>query len=247
MVNITLKVDPQFGRAQFENRNNQFGFAVPIGVAELCRNMSVSVKFSIVDIFKPIDIEMHYKLLNTLPNASVDSDAKSSTTEFCSSCVAVNPVDPKFAKNKVVFSTGCRNEKCIADLSLNAALQHQSLPYILGSSKTLSIEYKIENHGETAYLAQIRVEIPGGVLFSKVPSSCIMDVDDLLCDINNGSPLFNGNTATLKVMLDTTKLDGEKLSIKAQVFSTGEEQNNDDNFVDMVIPLAEFSDVEISG
>lgn len=217
-------------------------------MTELCRNITVSVKFSIADIFKPIDIEMHYKILNTLANYTDNSiESISSTTEFCTSCVAVNPVDPKFVKNKVVFSTGCKSEKCIADLSLTGELLQQSLPYILGSSRTLSLEYKIQNYGETAYLAQIRVEIPNNVIFSKIPSSCIMQKNDLLCDINNGSPLFNGNSATLKVTMDTTKLDGDKLMIKAQVFSTGEELNNNDNFVETIIPLAEFSDIEISG
>lgn len=43
-------------------------------------------------------------------------------TEFCSNCVAVNPNDPKVVKNKVAFSTGCKNDKCVADLSVKSSL-----------------------------------------------------------------------------------------------------------------------------
>lgn len=37
-------------------------------------------------------------------------------TDFCDTCVALNPNDSKNVKNKVVFSTGCKNARCVADL-----------------------------------------------------------------------------------------------------------------------------------
>lgn len=124
---------------------------------------------------------------------------------------------------------------------------HFSVPYILGSTKGITLEYKIENFGETAYLAQINITIFELVSFMKIPSSCKLDNKQLLCDINNGSPLYKGDLGFLKISLDTTKLEGTQLLVKANVFSTGDESNENDNHANTVIPLAEFSDVEISG
>lgn len=121
------------------------------------------------------------------------------------------------------------------------------MPYILGSTKGITLEYKIENFGETAYLAQINITIFELVSFMKIPSSCKLDNKQLLCDINNNIPLYKGDLGFLKVSLDTTKLEGTQLLIKANVFSTGDESNENDNHANSVIPLAEFSDVEISG
>lgn len=128
-----------------------------------------------------------------------------------------------------------------------------SLPYILGSSSSINIEYTIENARETAYLAQILVTIPETIVsFMKIPSNCHL-VDEststnrMLCDINNRTPLSNGDKVTQVISVDTTKMDGTNLVIKAEVLSTGDEYNDMDNKIENNIPLAEFSDVEILG
>lgn len=127
------------------------------------------------------------------------------------------------------------------------------MPYILGSSSAITLEYSVENTRETAYLAQILVTIPENVVaFMKTPANCHL-VDEpistnrMLCDINNRVPLSNGNKAVQVISVDTTKLDGTNLVIKAEVFSTGDEYNNSDNTIENNIPLAEFSDVEVLG
>lgn len=129
----------------------------------------------------------------------------------------------------------------------NNRLKYFRLPYVLGSTKALTLEYKIENFGETAYLAQINITIFDLISFMKIPSSCKLDNKQLLCDINSGTPLYKGDLGFLKISLDTTKLEGTELIVKANVFSTGDESNEIDNHFNNVIPLIEFSDVEISG
>lgn len=167
--------------------------------------------------------------------------------------MAVNPSDPKSVKNKIVFSTGCKSAKCIADLKLRSSLVDAKLPYILGGSSSLLIDYAITNAGETAYLTQIRITLPeANVAFTKTPSNCKIEDDSpnanvMLCDVNNGSPMFAGDAASLRISVDTTKLDGNELIVKAYVFSTGDELSESDNTVEHVIPLDEFSDIEIIG
>lgn len=69
----------------------------------------------------------------------------------------------------------------------------------------------------------------------------------MLCDINNRTPLSTGDRGTQYISIDTTKLDGTNLVIRAEVFSTGDELNDTDNTIVNDIRLAEFSDVEILG
>lgn len=166
----------------------------------------------------------------------------------------MNPTDPKSVKNKVVFSTGCKAAKCVADLSVKSSLVDVlKLPFILGSLSSLLIDYQITNTGETAYLAQIRITLPDtNVAFTKTPSNCVLNDDSaesniMICDINGGSPMFKGDTTSIRIRIDTTKLEGSELLVKANVFSTGDELNADDNTIENSIPLAEFSDIEISG
>lgn len=124
-----------------------------------------------------------------------------------------------------------------------------SLPYILGSSNSLSLEYLIENTGETAYLTQIKITIFDDISFKKTPPSCstTQNNKELLCNVNSGSPLFKGDRGKLKIDLDTTKLELIEFTVKAYVFSTGDELNETDNYLEILIPLAEFSDIEASG
>lgn len=239
-----IKIDGQLGRAKFPDQTNLYEIHSTITGTEQCVDLSAIVTFSIADIFKPIELEMMYNIINVVPQNG---------TEFCSSCVAVNPNDPKSVKNKIVFSTGCKSAKCVADLKLKSSLVDVKQPYILGSTSSLLIDYNIVNSGETAYLTQIEITLPeSNVAFTKTPSNCKI-VDDspnanvMLCDMKSGSPMFNGDKDSLRISVDTTKLTGTELIVKARVSSTGDELNDADNSVENVIALGEFSEIEIIG
>lgn len=68
-IKITLKVDPQVKRAFFSENINEMEFdaiAVPLPT---CKIYDVMVKFSLPDIFKSIDIEIHYALMRKIPDS----------------------------------------------------------------------------------------------------------------------------------------------------------------------------------
>lgn len=125
----------------------------------------------------------------------------------------------------------------------------------MGSSSSLALSFDIENQnsGETAYLVGIRFTLPeSGVLFTKTPSNCKLDftianLNVMECDVNGGMPLFRGNKTTIKVSIDTERLEGKELVVKADVFSAGDEVNNSDNSIEYTIPLKEFSNIEVIG
>lgn len=126
------------------------------------------------------------------------------------------------------------------------------MPFLLGSAQSLSIDYDIWNTGETAFLPQLIVRTSPEVLtFMKIPLSCSRptggNVSELLCDLNNGNPLNSGDKTTFRIHLDTTRLVGSEFRVQAVAMSTGDEKNLDDNEVEDVVPLAEFSTIEMAG
>lgn len=239
-----IKIDGQSGRAMFSDQNNFFEINSTITYQTQCVDMNASVTFSQAEIYKPLELEMIYVIVNTVP---------SDGNEFCKNCVATNPNDPKAVTNEIVFSTGCKKNICVADLALTSSLVNANKYYILGSTSTLIIEYSIKNSGETAYLTQLNVTLPeSNAAFSKIPSHCKFDEESandnvMICVINDGSPMFNGDSAAIKISIDTTKLFDSKLVLRAQATSKGEESNENDNLVLDEIELIEFSNIEIIG
>lgn len=49
------------------------------------------------------------------------------------------------------------------------------------------------------------------------------------------------------IAIDTTRLEGTELSIEAKVFSTGDEEHPEDNAINNLITLGEFSEIEVIG
>jgi Integrin alpha len=209
---------------------------------EQCNDYTVFIKGTLNDIFKPVTIEFKYDLVQKIP----DYDHK-----FCETCVAIDPNEPKSTTTKIAFSTGCANERCIADLSVVGTLVNVRQPYVLGSTRTIEIKYEISNAGESAYLTSISITIPQNITeFSRIPSTCRQEAvarRTMICDINHGKPIKNRETVELLINLDASKLEGSSFQIVANVSSAADESNPDDNIYQNEILLTEFSDIELNG
>lgn len=69
---MQLKLDPDsiIRRATFmENGNNVLDVNTTANTIESCLEYDASVKYSLEDVYKPIDIEMHYRILNPVPQS----------------------------------------------------------------------------------------------------------------------------------------------------------------------------------
>lgn len=86
---------------------------------------------------------------------------------------------------------------------------------------------------------------------AKLPSYCkqtnLNEGFNLLCDLNNGLPLRTDASTKMTLVLDVTKIEGTTFSIEAEVFSTSEETNHDDNALFTTVELQEFSEIEVVG
>lgn len=240
---MTVSLDMKYNRASFSPKEIQkvHQYNIELSQMERCSDFIVNVRGTLTDIFKPISIEVKYETVLKIPEH---------TQEFCESCVALDPRDSKSVTTKVTFSTGCSGERCVSDLSLVGTLMNVRQPYVLGSTSTITIQYEISNSRESAYLTQIKISIPKNVTqFSRVPPACREENNkqDMICDINAGKPVANGETVKLDINLEATKLVGESFKVFAIVSSAGDELKPVDNEYMNEILLTEFSDIELIG
>ena len=69
----------------------------------------------------------------------------------------------------------------------------------------------------------------------------------MICDINTGKPVKNGETTDMTIALDASRLEGSSFKVHTEVSSAGDEQRPSDNQYTNEIFLTEFSDVELNG
>ncbi|XP_073849058.1 integrin alpha-PS3-like isoform X2 [Musca autumnalis] len=234
---LNVVVDPQVKRVHIISTNsNEYQFNVTATSTRQCKVIDCNVRYSPSDIFKPIELELHYQLVHGIPDSEV----------FCETCAAVDPVEPKTSTEKIIFSTGCATDVCVADLQMTARLDRT---FVLGSSRTFTVSYDVINKGETAYLPQINITSSNRMLFAKIPSNCQHNSQDsmLLCDLNQGQPMAKGKSDTITVIYDTSNISGEKMVLMAKVFSTGKEYTPGDNIASDVITLTEFTEISAVG
>uniref|UniRef100_T1P9U3 Integrin alpha n=1 Tax=Musca domestica TaxID=7370 RepID=T1P9U3_MUSDO len=236
-LNMHVILDPQVKRVQIASTNsNEMKFKSTATTKEQCTEIDCNVRFNVETIFKPIEMELRYGLVNGIPN----------TEEFCETCAAVDPAEPSSHTEKIIFSTGCASEICVADLQVKSNLENK---FVLGSSRTFSVSYDVSNNGETAYLPQINITSPNRMPFAKIPSNCKTNNQDvsLICDLNRGQPMAKGSKDTVTVIFDTSNISGQSMTIVAKVFSTGRELNDRDNIASDVITLTEFTEIVAVG
>lgn len=123
---------------------------------------------------------------------------------------------------------------------------------MLGSAKSISIDYFIRNAGETAFLPQLIIRTsPNVVRFMKIPASCVRpaggNASELICDLNHEKPLMTGEESKFSIHLDTSGLSGNEFRVYVVTTSTGDEKNDADNEVEDVVTLTEFSTIEVAG
>ncbi|XP_055623803.1 integrin alpha-PS3-like [Toxorhynchites rutilus septentrionalis] len=237
----SLKVDAQNGRAQLHDGNNFLNGSGKINYDDFCQEYDVRVKPSFADIYKPIYVEFTYNVISNIPTNS----------EFCERCVMTDPTASNSIREKISFKTGCAGETCIAALKLRATWLDLTSPYVIGSTRTASLQYEVVNSGENAFLPQLNITLPSLLSLAKLPPQCkltnLNDGLNLLCDLNNGLPLKTNADTKMALVMDMTKLEGKSFSINADVFSTSDEKDKEDNSLEMTVDLQEFSEIEVVG
>lgn len=236
-------MDPRFRRASLSSTEVKsiYQDEVKLKAVDHCWDFQLFIHGSANSIFKRLEIDFKYDLMKIIPPHQL---------EFCDTCVTLDPREQKFLTAKIPFNTGCGGERCVSDLQLAGTLLNIRQPYVLGSTKTIVIQYEITNAGESAYFTQLNVTIPTNLTqFSRVPPHCQQENNNqaMICDINSGKPIKIGEKVLMDLTIDSTKLDGDSFQINAMVSSAGDEKKPEDNQYINTILLTEFSDIELDG
>ncbi|KAH8244024.1 hypothetical protein KR032_012257, partial [Drosophila birchii] len=239
---IQIVADPQLQRATFAlTQKNTIDYKVDVGHEEKCRVLELQVSFAYRDVYKPIDVQMHFDVVNNFFFAQ-ESKGKQ---KFCETCVAVDPTEPKISTERIMINVECANEACIADLQLNSP--NEGITFTLGSNGILLLMYQITNDGETAYRPQFSVTSDSRLPFAQVPGDCLVSEAVMMCNLNSGQALGNGETDSITVSFDVSQLSGTSLKVTAEVFSSGDEKNVKDNKHVNKIGLEENTEIDVMG
>nr|CAD7452292.1 unnamed protein product [Timema tahoe] len=256
-VDLTMKVDPTYGRAQFYfdpgYSTNIYTYYVTLELGlPVCRNFTVKIKQGLQDFSKPIAVSLEYKLQDNLP---IPVRRRRATEEFCKTCPILDPDMPSTVVLRVPYATGCGEEDtCRTDLRLTAELLNIKLPYIIGTLETVSLHVTVISLLEPAFLSRVIVEIPRETALVRMPPTCQQvsttnTIKYLRLECDTGNPLISDEKRVLELELDMKGVPAntKELMFNITAISVGDEQNNADNNVLIHVPLHTISDVRIVG
>uniref|UniRef100_A0A1I8PYL5 Uncharacterized protein n=1 Tax=Stomoxys calcitrans TaxID=35570 RepID=A0A1I8PYL5_STOCA len=237
-ISIVLLIDQQARRVRISSTNSGYEWTLRAAATRetKCETLNCEVRFNQAEVYKPIPLELSYKLVNNVPDSK----------DFCDDCAAIDPLASKTYSEKIIFNTGCASDVCVADLQLTSKLNHT---YVVGSSSTFNITYEVGNRGEIAYLPQINIASSNRMPFAKVPSNCKHNKQEaiMLCDLNHGQPMLQGMTDSITIMYDVSSISGDSMQVRAKVVSTGKELSYGDNEVTDTIQLVQLAEIVASG
>lgn len=113
----------------------------------------------------------------------------------------------------------------------------------------LILKYKITNTKEPAYLAELKLSLNGSsqVDFAIIHPSCKQNELILICQLNAGNSINQGDTLEFLLSVDMAQASGSNLVVNAEVSSSGSEIDNADNSIGHYVKLLEQSDVDVNG
>lgn len=237
-LQLNIIADPTLKRVTFvQTHSNELHKNIIAARTETCDTHSLavkSVKESVKDIFKPIEISVSYEIVNKVPQHS---------SEFCENCVTSDPQHSKQVSHIITYSTGCSGT-CNADLKVLSFGAPDE--FFVGQSLFFEVKYMISNSGESAFLPQITFISTIG--FKRVPSNCKLSGESMTCNLLDGVSMKSGQKDEITIIYDASDLAKlEKIKITANVTSSGNERNSMDNFVEDIIKLKRESNVAAFG
>ncbi|XP_017077310.1 integrin alpha-PS3-like [Drosophila eugracilis] len=231
-LDIRITIDGRLKKDKLEKEQPKISFKAVAGPDETCKPFEIQVLYN-KQIF--IELVMQYELTKKVPDSR----------EFCKTCALVDPSDPKMLKERIFFNTDCATDICVVDLQLIS--KNWSSTYVLGTTKVLALNYEIINHGETAYEPRFNMTTSPRVPFAKVPGNCQVTNAVMVCDLSHEGYLTNSSSESITIIIDVSQVSGKSLSIQAEVFSLGYENNATDNKYSKAIALKEFADIDATG
>ncbi|XP_055304015.1 integrin alpha-PS3-like [Sitodiplosis mosellana] len=154
-LRVVVKLIDKFTRAHFQidgcnEKVCELNVSLAPNASSKCVQLKASVTFQTNYIYKPIHMELNHSVINAIPKY----DATTDNSEFCETCVALDPKSVRNASNVIKFDPGCKHEHCVTDLRVTSALSYNATkcsgrPSFKRGDSSLTINYTVENHGSS--------------------------------------------------------------------------------------------------
>lgn len=235
---MTIIIDRKYNRAKFDSGSSKRNENITLNDTEQCWKWNISMKTELTGMYEPLEFEMEIKILNNIPKLGND---------FCDYCVIFDSKETGTVSNRTALITGCEGNQCKSNLTLVGKLIDE--PYVMGTTKSIAIQYEISNSGENAYLTQLMISIPKNVIqFEKIPLNCKLSNEKslMICSIIDGKPVKQNEIYTLNIQLDMSQIQGTSLKVNASVTCAGINSNKINNTIENEIKLSYFSIIDIT-
>lgn len=130
-IGLEIRLDPHHGRMNYAGKNT-IVINSTVSSVEECRKLEVNVQYLPQFIFRPVIFDLYFDVLDRIPDSEGTHKQQkkvflnvlfvSLLLEFCSTCIAINPTNPKVVQSKVIFTTGCISDRCMADLRISSTV-----------------------------------------------------------------------------------------------------------------------------
>lgn len=125
-LEFEIRMDQKHGRVTTTDpaARNVIRFQAQGAEREQCKEFRVNVRYVANDVFRALQFDLNFEVAadDRVPDAGGDGNANG-VSEFCAHCVAVDPREKRAAAVKVVFSTGCKSTRCMANLVLTSVVR----------------------------------------------------------------------------------------------------------------------------
>ncbi|XP_015594346.1 integrin alpha-V [Cephus cinctus] len=164
-----------------------------------CTNYSFSVANDISNFLDPINIFIRYQIAeNVEKTVIIIGDKGDQDDTFCHSCAMESSESLlKWIQLTLPFDIGCGDDKvCHSTITANAIFLgvQDNDTWVIGSDD-ISLEIKLNNHGEIAYLTTVVFSFPDGVTLRSILPSCQEGTSNnsltVTCDVGNLADAMN--------------------------------------------------------
>lgn len=209
-----------------------------------CFEETAFIYNTIRDVITPVQFSLTYKYDGT------------NVQDFCADCPIIDPSSSTENAKAIPFQTDCGSDNtCRADLVVEAYIagNPSNKALIIGQNSTLTLDIRISNRGEPAYLAELYIYLPSEALLVKQDLCNIMNDQQrqvinatLQCEL--GNPLKE-KSVNIQVKIDVKGIpvNTKYLNVSFEAVTVSEEVNEVDNKLNLPIFFKALADISITG
>ncbi|XP_067002237.2 integrin alpha-PS3 [Anabrus simplex] len=240
-ISTIMELDKTYGRATSKSARKRYHFS-----QVLERPREQKCKEFLVYLQPPRGTQYDAKPIEISVKCTVPVQSRQ---EFCKNCPVVDPEREIRSQLKIPVDLLCgKKTECFPDLVLQAEFVNIFPPYVIGSTNVIIIKMRLENKMEPAYNTQFNISVTEACRFRRIPTLCqVPTKGQLMCTVDR--PLLQHDKFFRDLELDVSNLptNFSLLQVNITAESLGSEQNAEDNYVRLSLPVKHDVDILMRG